>query len=334
MNKKISVGLIGMGRMGLIYAEDLSYRVANVRLTAVSDVNPAAEEKAGELGIPKWYPDYHDMLADRFIDAVIIVTPTHTHREIVIAAAEHGKAIFCEKPLAISLDEGLEMQQAIAENGVFFHMGLMRRFDRSYRAAKEKIEEGVIGRPVVFKASTRDPFRPSLEYLDPRHSGGIILDMGIHDIDLAHWLIGGISQVYTTGGILAYPEVSEVGDLDNAIITLNFKSGALGVIDLTRRGVYGYDIRTEILGTEGAVQIGYLRETPLRVMTEEGVMHDAVPYFTQRFEQAYIDQLRNFVEHLMLDKEPSINCADGIAGLEVALAAVQSYKEKRPVTLS
>jgi inositol 2-dehydrogenase len=333
MNKKINVGLIGVGRMGLVYAEDLAYRIPNAKLVAASDINPAVAEKAAELGASKWYADYRHLLADTSIDAVVIVTPTSTHHDIVIDAARHGKAIFCEKPLSISLDEAREMQRTIDETGVFFHMGFMRRFDRGYRAAKKKIEQGMIGEPVVFKASSRDPFRPSLEYLDPRHSGGIIVDMGIHDIDLARWLMGEVKSVYAAGGVLSYPEVSEVGDIDNAIITLNFESGALGVIDLTRKGVYGYDIRTEILGTEGALQIGYLRETPLMVMTEDGVKYDTVPYFMQRFEQAYVDQLHNFIEHLRLDKEPSIKCADGVADLEVALAATQSYHENRLVTL-
>jgi inositol 2-dehydrogenase len=334
MNTKINVGLIGVGRMGLVYAEDLASRIPNARLVAASDIDPATEAKAHELGAPRWYADSRDLLADKSVDAVVIVTPTSTHHEIVVAAAQHGKAIFCEKPLSLSLAEARAMERAIAEAGVFFHMGFMRRFDRGYRAARKKIEQGVIGEPVVFKATSRDPFRPSLEYLDPRHSGGIIVDMGIHDIDLARWLMGEIKSVYATGGVLSYPEISEVGDIDNAIITLNFESGALGVIDLTRKGVYGYDIRTEILGTEGSLQIGYLRETPLMVMTEDGVKHDTVPYFMQRFEQAYIDQLRNFIEHLRLEKEPSITCADGVADLEVALAATQSYRENRLVTLA
>jgi inositol 2-dehydrogenase len=333
MASKINVGLIGVGRMGLIYAEDLTYRVPGARLVASSDANPAAEAPVRELGVEKWYPHYQDLIADKEVDAVIIVTPTSLHCEIAIAAAQAGKAIFCEKPLSISLDEARATERAIAETGAFFHMGFMRRFDRGYRAAKRKLEEGVIGKPVTFKASSRDPFRPSLEYLDPRHSGGIIIDMGIHDIDLARWLMGEVVQTYATGGVLSYPEVAEVGDIDNAIITLNFASGALGVIDLTRKGVYGYDIRTEILGTEATIKIGYLRETPITVSNKDGVMHDVVPYFMQRFEQAYVDQLKDFIEHLQQDKPPSIVCSDGVAALEIAEAATRAFRENRPVTL-
>lgn len=334
MAKKINVGLIGVGRMGWVYAEDLAYRVPQARLAAACDTNPEIEEKVKALGAPKWYADYRDLIEDDAIDAVAIITPTSTHREIIIAAAEAGKAVFCEKPLSISLEEAHEIQRVIDSTGVFFHMGFMRRFDRGYRAAKEKIDRGEIGSPVLFRASSRDPFRPSLEYMDPRHSGGIMIDMGIHDIDLARWMMGEIASVYTIGGVLAYPEVKEVGDIDNAVVTLEFANGALGVIDLSRSGVYGYDIRAEILGTKGTLKVGYLRETPLTVLNREGVRHDTVPYFMERFERAYIDQLQNFIEHLSAGWPPSITCADGVADLEVAYAATLSFNEKRPIVLT
>ena len=334
MSQKINVGLVGVGRMGLVYAEDLAYRVPQANLVAASDINPAIEASAKALGVAKWYPAYQDLIDDKSVDAVVIITPTSSHRDIIIAAAKAGKAIFCEKPLSISLEEARQIQQVIDSTGVFFHMGFMRRFDRGYRAAKEKIEQGEIGTPVLFKASSRDPFRPSLEYMDPRHSGGIMIDMGIHDIDLARWMMGEVASVYTVGGVLAYPEVNEVGDIDNAVTTLTFESGMLGVIDVSRSGVYGYDIRAEILGTKGTLKVGYLRETPVTVLNKEGVTHDTVPYFMERFERAYIDQLQNFIENFSTGKPPSITCADGVADLEVAYAATISYKEKRPIGIT
>lgn len=334
MSNRINVGLIGVGRMGRVYAEDLAYRVPQARLIAASDANPGAEEAAREYGVEKWYPRYEDLIDDKSIDAVVIVTPTSTHREMIIAAARAGKAIFCEKPLSISLEEAREIERVIDETGVFFHMGFMRRFDRGYRAAKEKIDAGVIGKPVLFKASSRDPFRPTLEYLDPRHSGGILIDMGIHDIDLARWMMGEVKSVYSTGGVLAYPEVASVGDVDNAVVTLNFESGSLGIIDLSRSGVYGYDIRAEILGTEGTLKVGYLRETPVTLLNKAGVTHDTVPYFMERFERAYVDQLQNFIDHLQRGLPPSITVADGVADLEVAYAATRSLKENRLIELS
>ena len=334
MNRKINVGLIGVGRMGLVYAEDLAYRVPQANLVAASDVNPESEAKAKALGVAKWYPNYQDLIDDQDVDAVVIITPTSTHGDIVIAAAKAGKAIFCEKPLSISLEAAKEIERVVNETGVFFHMGFMRRFDPGYVAAKKKIEEGAIGTPIFFKGSSRDPFRPSLEYLDPQHSGGIMIDMGIHDIDLARWLMGEVATVYSVGGVLAYPEVNDVGDIDNAVMTLTFESGALGVIDLSRSGVYGYDIRAEILGTTGTLKVGYLRETPLMILNKAGVTHDTVPYFMERFERAYVAQLQDFIERLQQGKEPSITCADGVADLQVALAATQSYHERRPITLA
>ena len=184
----------------------------------------------------------------------------------------------------------IEIIRALEPYRLFFYeeavppenIAAMRRFDAGYAAAKQKIESGVIGKPIVMKSSSRDPFRPSLEYLDPKNSGGLFTDCGIHDIDLARWFMGEVRSVYSIGGNLAYPEMDEIGDVDNAITTLQFESGSLGVIDLSRSGVYGYDIRTEILGTQGTLQIGYLRETPLMVLTKGNVGHDTVPYFMFR----------------------------------------------------
>jgi scyllo-inositol 2-dehydrogenase (NAD+) len=261
------------------------------------------------------------------------VTPTNTHKEVVIESASHGKAVLCEKPLSLSLEEAAEMNRVIGQKGTFFQMGFMRRFDKGYAAAKRKIEDGLVGNPILFKSSSRDPFRPSLEYLNPQNSGGLIVDCGIHDIDLACWYMGEIRSVYSIGGVLAYPEMNEIGDVDNAVTTLHFSCGALGVIDLSRNAVYGYDIHTEILGTKGAIRIGYLRETPVSVLTQEGVSHDTVPHFKERFEQAYVDQLQDFVENVLQNRPPPITCADGLAALQAGLAATESLKVGRTVQI-
>ena len=331
-HKQLNIGLIGLGRLGRIYADYFARRIGQVNLLAVADAQGRlAESCARDLGIPKWYEDSLDLVANKDIDAVVIVSPTHTHHDVVVAAAREGKAIFCEKPISLSLEETGLMVQAVEKAGVFFHMGFMRRFDKGYVAAKRKVEDGVIGTPVVFKSSSRDPYPPSLEYADPKHSGGLIIDMGIHDIDIERWFMGEVKSVYSIGGTLAYPELMEIGDIDNAITTLTFESGSLGVIDLSRNGVYGYDIRAEVLGTQGALKIGYLRETPLIVMTREGVTHDTVPYFMERFGDAYVAQLEDFVTNILHDKEPSITIADGLAALRIGMAATRSQKENRPV---
>jgi inositol 2-dehydrogenase len=334
MNKRLGIGVIGLGRLGSSYAKYFTGRIAGASLVAVSDVNESAVASlAAELDTVKQYGRYQDLLADKRVEGVVVVSPTSTHQEIVLEAAKHGKAIFCEKPLSISLEAAREMLRVVEQTGVFFQMGFMRRFDKGYVAAKQKIEEGGIGTPVVFKSSSRDPYRPSLEYLDPAHSGGLFIDCGIHDLDLARWYMGEIASVYSIGGTLAYPEMKEIGDIDNAITSLTFESGALGTIDLSRNGVYGYDIRTEILGTEGTLKVGYLRETPIIVMTKDGITHDTVPYFTERFEQAYITQLQSFVENVLQDKPPSVSCADGVAALQASAAATLSFKENRPVKI-
>ncbi len=334
MGKKLGIGVIGLGRLGSSYAKYFTGRIAGAALVAVSDVNETAVASlAAELSISKQYSRYQDLIADEEVDGVVIVSPTSTHKEIVHQAAKHGKPIFCEKPLSISLEDARAMARTVEETGVFFQMGFMRRFDKGYVAAKRRIEEGAIGTPVVFKSSSRDPYRPSLEYLDPAHSGGLFIDCGIHDLDLARWYMGEIASVYSIGGTLAYPEMKAIGDIDNAITSLYFTSGALGTIDLSRNGVYGYDIRTEILGTEGTVKIGYLRETPILVMTKDGITHDTVPYFTERFEQAYITQLQDFVNNVLQGQLPGVTCADGVAALQASAAATLSFKENRPVKI-
>jgi inositol 2-dehydrogenase len=334
MTNRLGIGVIGLGRLGSSYARYFTGRITDATLIAVSDISESvAAPLAAELGVRKCYHSYHDLIADKEVEALVIVSPTSTHREIVIEAAKHGKPIFCEKPLSIKLEEAKEMCRAVEQTGVFLQMGFMRRFDKGYVEAKRKIEADVIGTPVVFKSSSRDPYRPSLEYLDPAHSGGLIVDCGIHDLDLARWFMGEVASAYCIGGTLAYPEMKQIGDIDNAVTSLYFTSGALGVVDQSRNGVYGYDIRTEILGTKGTLKIGYLRETPILVLTKEGVTHDTVPYFTERFEQAYISQLQDFVDNVISRRPPSVTCADGVAALQLSAAATLSFKKNRPVKI-
>ncbi len=332
--KRVNVGLIGLGRLGRVYARDLAARVAGVNLVALADTNATlAEETARELNVPRWYMDPIAMLSDPGIDAAVIVSPTDTHTDLTVAALDRGKAVFCEKPPALSLSETQKMKDAAARKHGFLQMGFMRRFDAGYAAAKKKVEEGVIGTPIVFKSSSRDPYRPSLEYANPKSSGGMIMDMGIHDFDLARWYMGEVASVTAIGGTLAYPELNEVGDIDNAIVTLTFASGRIGMVDLSRSGIYGYDIFGEILGTTGTLRIGYLRETPLFVMTKNQVAHDTVPFFMERFRDAYPAQLQNFVENLQNDRPPTITIDDAMGSLRIALAATRAQATGKTVSL-
>jgi inositol 2-dehydrogenase len=333
--RRLSVGLIGLGRLGRVYARELATRISLTRLVAVADTNPAAaEEVAREFDVSRSYVEPEALLDDASVEAVVIASPTSTHRALAIAAARRRKPTFCEKPLALTLPEAVEMRQEIERAGHFFQMGFMRRFDPGYAAARRQVQEGVIGTPVVFKSTSRDPYRTTLEYADPRSSGGMILDMGIHDFDLARWFMGEVRSVHAIGGTLAYPELKTVGDLDNAVVTLTFADGRLGVVDLTRNGVYGYDILTELLGTAGTLRIGWLRYTPVMVMTEKRVAHDTVPHFMQRFAEAYPAQLEDFAGNVLFGRPPSVTLADGVEALRVALAATRSYHTGQPVEVA
>jgi scyllo-inositol 2-dehydrogenase (NAD+) len=333
---RLNIGLIGLGRLGRVYARDLAGRIPETRLVAVADnAGTLARDIAAEFEVPRAYTDATALIDDPGVDAIVIVTPTDAHREHVIAAVSRKKATFCEKPPALSLAEIATMKGTIEKAGTFFQMGFMRRFDAGYAAAKTQIEAGRIGMPLVFKATSRDPFRPSLEYANPASSGGMLLDMGIHDFDLARWFMGDVRSVAAIGATIAYPELATVGDIDNAIASLTFTSGKLGVVDLTRSGIYGYDISTEILGLEGTIRIGYLRETPITIMTKaNGVSHDTVPYFMERFRDAYTNQLQNFAQNVLQDKAPPITIDDGMEALRVGVAATRARETGVTVTVA
>jgi inositol 2-dehydrogenase len=332
---RLAVGLIGVGRLGRVYARDLAGRIAETRLVAVADpVGTLAQEVAAEFDVPRHYTDPQALIDDAAVEAIVIVSPTDTHRQLVIAAAQRGKPTFCEKPPALSLDEIAAMKEAIAKSGIFFQMGFMRRFDSGYAAAKKQIEGGRIGMPLVFKSTSRDPFRPSLEYANPKSSGGMLIDMGIHDFDLARWFMGDVKTVATIGATIAYPELLTVGDIDNAVASLTFTSGKIGVVDLSRSGIYGYDISTEILGLEGTLKIGYLRETPVMVLTKNSVAHDTVPYFMERFRDAYTTQLQNFAQNVLQDRPAPITIDDGLEALRIGVAATRAHETQKPVAVA
>ncbi|HEY0944481.1 MAG TPA: Gfo/Idh/MocA family oxidoreductase [Opitutaceae bacterium] len=320
----INVGVVGLGRLGNLYARHFATRLPGARLHAVTDVrSDVTRQLAAEFGA-RGCATYAELLDDPALDAVVVMTPTKLHQEVVIAAANAKKAIFCEKPLSLDLAEAQAMKAAVDANGVFFQLGLMRRFDQAYAAAKAKIAAGLIGEPIVFKSSSRDQFPPPLDYLRPVNSGGLFIDMGIHDFDLARWFMGEVKSVHSTGGALADPKIAEVGDVDNAFTTLTFATGRIGLVSLSRNGIYGYAIHTEIVGTKGTLQIGYDRETALLVMTEGSVAHDTVPGFIERFDQAYLTQLQDFVDNLRLGRPAPIGCDDGIAAQQIAVAATRS----------
>jgi len=332
MKKKLNVGLVGTGRLGRMYAGFLARQVTAANLIAVADLIPErADQCAAAFEVPHVYYHHQDLNADKEVDAVIVTATTVNHKEIVVDAVENGKPVFCEKPMTLNLEEAREMKAVVEKKGVFYQQGYMRRFDAGQAAAKARIDAGEIGKPVVFRGSSRDPYLPEIDYLKPENSGGQILDMAIHDIDIARWYMGDIESIYAIGGVLAYPEVAATGDTDNVIMVMKFADGCLGEIDISRNGVYGYDIRAEVLGTKGTVKVGYLRETPVMLLTKNNVSHDVVPYFPERFAQAYVSQLNDFIGNLAQGKNPMITIDDGIAGLQVAVAATASLKAEKTV---
>ncbi|MEL6272274.1 MAG: Gfo/Idh/MocA family oxidoreductase [Chloroflexota bacterium] len=333
MKTSPGIGVIGLGRMGQVYGYHAARAIEGANLVAVADPrSEITEEFSSKVGGVAVYATYEELLQHPGLDAVIVATPTSTHRDIVIAAADAGKAIFCEKPTALTLAETDEMIAAVDRAGVLFQVGFMRRFDIGCAQAKRQIDAGVIGQPVVIRSIGRDPHRTSLEYANPNISGGLIVDMGIHDMDLIRWLMNDdIERVYTEVSSLVYPELLEVGDVDNAMITLRFSQGGLGNIEVSRTAIYGYDIQCEIVGTDGTLHVGYLRQTPVLVKTKQGVTHDVVPAFPERFGPAYTAQIEHFVDCLLDDRTPAVTPVDARAALQASIAATISQHEGRVV---
>ena len=332
----IRMGLIGAGRMGKVFAHTLAFNVSAVDLVAVADIDPkTSEEVALRFGAKYHYTDYCQLLERADIDAVVIATPTSTHVQVIKDAAAAGKHIFSEKPLGQTLEMCDEAIAAAKKTGIKLQLGFMRRFDAAYALAKKKIDEGVIGQPVVFHGISRDKGRTSLEFARRANSGGMIMDMGVHDFDLARWLMSSeVVRVQTEGDCLVYPELKEVGDIDNALINLRFANNAVGNIDLSRNAIFGYDIRTEVLGSEGSLLIGNLQQTSILVMTRQGITHDTIPGFMERFGDAYAAEIRDFVSCILEDREPNVTGEDARKATAIGMAATRSLDETRPVPLS
>jgi inositol 2-dehydrogenase len=332
----VCFGLIGVGRMGANLARHLAYTVDSANLVAIADPNQQQLSEMRPLfESVDTYSDYNKLLDRSDLDAVVIATPTNTHVEVVKAAAQAGKHIFTEKPLALTLERCDEAIAAVEANGVKLHVGFMRRFDPAYVAAKRKIDAGAIGNPVLFKSIGRDSWRPTIEFARRENSGGLMMDMGIHDFDLARWLMGSeVVRVYCEGGCLLYPELAEAGDIDNAIVNLKFANGAIGDIEISRSGIYGYDIRTEIVGTEGSLLIGKLQQTDILFLQPNNISHDTIPGFMERFADAFAAEIADFVTTIQEDRDTTVGADDARAATAVGIAATLSLEEERIVMIS
>lgn len=328
----VRIAAIGVGRLGLVHARNLARLVPGAELAAVVDVNEQAARQAGELcGVP-YTTDVDAVLADDTITAVEICTATDTHPAAIVAAARAGKHIFCEKPIALDLADADRAIAAVQEAGVLLQIGFMRRYDPAYQEAKRLIDEGRIGPPIAFRSASLDSsISPSRDFLE--RCGGIFLDVAIHDFDLARWLMGDeIAEVYAMGSVVMYDVLREVGDVDQAVATLRFAGGGVGVVEASHTAVYGYDIATQVTGRRGAVRAGELRYTDVWYYDAGGrVSHDTVPSFPERFATAYLHEMIDFVACVRDGRTPLVGGAEARAALAVALAARQSLQEGKPV---
>ena len=325
MSKKLRIGIIGAGRIGKLHANNLVNRVPQAEVVAISDIFvDSAKKVAEELGIPNAYSDYHDILNDASIDAVFICSSTDTHSPISMEAAKAGKHIFCEKPIDHDLDKIRAVLDEVKKAGVKYQVGFNRRFDRNFKHVHDVVASGGIGDVQIVKVTSRDPEAPPISYV--KVSGGIFVDMTIHDFDRVRYRSGSeVTEVSAVGTCLVNPEIAEAGDVDTCIITLRFANGALGVIDNSRQAVYGYDQRIEVFGSKGMIMAD--NETPNNTTyyTSEGVSKEKPLYFfLERYNDAFIQEENDFVDACLNDKETLVGAFDGLQPVLIGLAAKKS----------
>ena len=333
--KQLNVGIIGAGRIGSLHAKSIAYSVPTAKVVGITDVFAEnAQKVAKELNILKIYKDYKEMLADSEIDAVLICSSTDTHADIAIEAAQAGKHIFCEKPVDLTPEKVRAVIEAQKKAGVKLQVGFNRRFDHNFAKVKSMVEDGEIGDVHIIKITSRDPAPPPAEY--SAVSGGMFLDMTIHDFDMARFLSGSeITEVYANATCLVDTAIGEAGDVDTAIISLKFDNGAVGVIDNSRKAAYGYDQRIEVFGSKGAAVAANDTETNVTFMGENGVVSDKPLYFfLERYMQSFRDEMLQFVDAVLNNKPTPTTVEDGLYSILVALAAKKSVAEGRPVQLS
>ena len=334
MTRKIKIAVIGTGRMGSVHTRNIVRQVPEAELVAVCDIRlDVAEAIAKELGINCVVKDYHDLLQDKEIEAILIATNTDTHAFIMKDVAAAGKHIFCEKPLALKLEKIDDALEAVEKAGVKLQVGFNRRFDKSFQKVHEIVASGEIGRPCILRITSRDPDLPAMEYL--RVSGGIFLDMTIHDFDMARFQVGDVEEVYAMGGVLIDRRLNEFGDIDTNVVTLKFASGAVGTIDNSRKAVYGYDQRLEVFCSNGTAMAENEKENTAVKGNPDGFHSSRVPhFFMNRYAPCYVEEVRQFIKCVRDDRPTPINGKDGRAAVVLGYAAWKSFHENRPVKVS
>ena len=333
--KKLKLGVIGTGRIGKVHISTLVQSVPQAEVVAIADINLiSANDVAKAHGIAAVFSNYMDVINNPEVEAVVICSPTDTHAQYIIDAAKAGKHIFCEKPVDLSLEVIQGALDAVEKAGVKLMVGFNRRFDPNFAKIKQLVVDGKIGEPHILKITSRDPAPPPAEY--SAVSGGMFMDMTIHDFDLARYIVGSeVTEVYTNAAVLVDPEIGKAGDVDTAIITLTYENGAIGVIDNSRKAVYGYDQRVEIFGSKGMACADNNYPENHRYFAQDGV-HGSLPlnFFMERYLDAYANEMKIFCNAVVNDLPLPVSGDDGLKSVAIALAAKKSYLEHRPVKLS
>lgn len=323
--EKVNIGVIGVGRIGRLHARNLKYQVPGTKVLAVADIfEKSAREVAAQLEIPIAEKDYRILLENKDIDAVVICSSTDTHAQIISEAAQAGKHIFCEKPIALDVDKIDQAITAVKKAGVKLQVGFNRRFDPSFKKAKELVAKGTIGTPHLVRITSRDPEPPPISYI--KVSGGIFLDMMIHDFDMARYLLNQeVVELMAVGSCLIDPAIGEAGDIDTAIVTLKYEKGAWGTIDNSRKAVYGYDQRIEIFGSEGCVTVENKKPTGVIVNGANDIRSDKpVFFFIERYREAYLAEMEEFIKCIQENKETPVGGFDGKISVQMGYAAKES----------
>ena len=334
--KKIGIGVLGVGEMGKRHAENLRRLVPGADLIAVADVAAdRAKQVAEELEIAKSFGSLDAMLECKEIRAVLIATPDKFHAQCVIQAAKAGKDILCEKPIALSLPDAYAALDAVGKAGVRLQVGFMRRYDPAYAAAMKRIEAGEIGTPLIFKSVGRDKDQPPMAAYQSGVNGMILYNNTIHDFDLARWMMRDeVTEVHSYTTVAIRPEVAQYGDVVASSVNLRYLNGGIGNIESYVQAVYAYDVRTEVLGSKGAVFVGTLQQAPAVFLSANGSAQTLADHFLTRFADAYLAELQDFVQALLQDKPVRVTGDDGLKALAYAVAAENSHKQGKPVKVT
>lgn len=330
--KKIRIGSIGLGRLGYEHAVNIAARVPGAELKALCDVDKEKlRNVAGQLGVEQTYEDYEQMCKDPELDAICIVSPSDLHTKQIRTALDNGKHVFCEKPLDTMVEKCREAEQIVAAHPEqVFMLGFMRRYDYSYRKAKEKTDRGDIGRIILIRAYTQDPLatiESTLKFAP--HSGGQFLDMCVHDIDLCSWFTGGQKpkELWAVGGCFAYPQYRELNDGDNVSCLIQYEDETMAFLFAGRAAAHGCNVETEIIGTKGTLRIGSVgTDSMLEVLSENGVCRECYPDFMYRWHDAYIAEMEEFVNCIREGRKPGVTVYDGTLASETAYRCKESFE--------